>query len=253
MGSKGKYGTDKRMQEYSFQLGSLKPVWAYPIHRNKGMVSIRDPTFRQMSFSWGLHFSHLGRSKVLAPNPTRNEFQVDGARFFDVDACSELLVIARRLSGMGGKHVLTKMSLIAPDEREDIQLPVSTKAVKDLHVSPHGRLALFASLGKKLSVLSMDSNNTILTYDLPAAAWSCSWDSSGSQYIYAGLQNGMLLEFDMRQTDRPVESMTGLTDNPIHTLQSLSPHGTIHSGIRTLLTASSVGLCQWNFGGAEER
>ena len=47
-----------------------------------------------------------------------------------------------------------QMSLISPHEIEDILLPSGTKAVKDLRVSPAKcRLALLASLGKKLSVL----------------------------------------------------------------------------------------------------
>ncbi|GMP50302.1 hypothetical protein CsSME_00016974 [Camellia sinensis var. sinensis] len=182
----------------------------------------------------------------------QQELQVDGAKFFDVDASSQIFIIARRLSGMGGMHVLTKMSLIAPYERENIDLPVSTKAVRDLRVAPHGRLALLASLGKKLSVISTESNNVVLSYDLPAAAWSCSWDLNSSHYIYSGLQNGMLLVFDMRQTLKPMESLTGLTCNPIHTVHSLSPDSTLPSGARSLLTASSIGLCQWNFGGIEE-
>ncbi|KAL6987345.1 RING-type E3 ubiquitin transferase [Sarracenia purpurea var. burkii] len=183
----------------------------------------------------------------------QKELQVDGAKFFDVDASNQIFVIARRLPGMGGTHVLSKMSLIAPHERENIQLPFSTKAVRDLRVAPHGRLTLLASLGKKLSVISTESNNIVLSYDLPAAAWSCSWDISSSHYIYTGLQNGMLLVFDMRQTLRPVESMVGLACNPIHSVHSLLPDLTFPSGVRGLLTASSVGLCQWNFGGNEKR
>lgn len=35
--------------------------------------------------------------------------QVDGARYFDIDASGEILVIARRLPGMGGTHMLTKV------------------------------------------------------------------------------------------------------------------------------------------------
>ncbi|XP_057478678.1 uncharacterized protein LOC130766025 [Actinidia eriantha] len=154
---------------------------------------------------------------------------------------------------MGGMHVLTKVSLIAPHERENIQLPVNTKAAKDIRIAPNGRLVLLASLGKKLSVMSMESNNTVLSYDLPAAAWSCSWDLSSSHYVYTGLQNGKLLVFDMRQTLRPLGSFDGLTCNPIHTVHSLLPDLTLPSGVRSLLTASSVGLCHWNFGGNEER
>jgi hypothetical protein len=46
-----------------------------------------------------------------------------------------------------------QISLVAPNEREDIQLPENTKAVRALCVKPDTRLALLASLGKKLSVV----------------------------------------------------------------------------------------------------
>ncbi|KAL2487336.1 Transducin/WD40 repeat-like superfamily protein [Abeliophyllum distichum] len=183
----------------------------------------------------------------------QEDLQVDGARLFDIDSSSQILLIARRLSGMGTRNVLTKMSLIPSHEKEDIHLPVTLKAVKDLRVSPYTKLVLLASLGKKLSVVSTESNNTVLNYDLPAAAWSCSWDLSNSYYTYAGLQNGMLVQFDMRQTMRPVESMTGLTGNPIHTVHSLSADSSVGSGIKRVLTASSAGLCYWDFGRSEER
>ncbi|KAJ6993320.1 E3 ubiquitin-protein ligase RFWD3 [Populus alba x Populus x berolinensis] len=184
----------------------------------------------------------------------QRELRVDGARLFDVDASGKILLLVRRVPMMGGSHVLTKMSLIPPHESEDIFLPPGTKIIKDLHISPtNGSLALFASLGKKLSVLSMESNNVILSYDLPAAAWSCSWDLNCSHYVYAGLQNGSLLVFDMRITGSPVESRLGHTTDPIHTVQSLQHISTLPSGVKTVVSASSVGMCQWNFGCEEER
>lgn len=46
------------------------------------------------------------------------------------------------------------MSLIPPHEMEDIFLPPTTNIIKDLRISPsNGSLALFASMGKKLSLL----------------------------------------------------------------------------------------------------
>lgn len=182
----------------------------------------------------------------------QKEFPLEGGRFFDIDTSSNCLIIARRLSGMSGRHVLTRMSLIPPYESEDMPLPSCVKAVRDLCVSPYNRLALVASLGKKLSVLSTESNTMIHKYDLPAAAWSCSWDPSSSYYLYAGLQNGMVLMFDTRQTARPVESMFGLSSNLVHSICPLSNNLTPHTGTSTVLTASSVGLCQWNFGGVQE-
>ncbi|XP_041998342.1 E3 ubiquitin-protein ligase RFWD3-like [Salvia splendens] len=180
------------------------------------------------------------------------DIQIQGARLFGVDSSNKILLFARRLSGMGGGNVLTKVSLISDQEREDIHLAETTKAVKDLKVSPHGGLVLLASLGKKLSVLSTQSNNTVITYDLPASAWSCSWDICNSHYLYAGLQNGTVLQFDMRQTAKHVGSLTGLSDKLVHTMHSLQSDSSCGSGGRSILTASALGLCQLNFGGSEE-
>ncbi|KAI3442921.1 RING-type domain-containing protein [Psidium guajava] len=182
----------------------------------------------------------------------QTELRVDGARLFDICASSQMLIIARRLSGIGIKDALTKVSLMYPHETEDIILPSTIKAVRDLHISPFDRsLAVFASLGKTLSVLSLESNSIILAYDLPAAAWSCSWDLNNAHHVYAGLQNGMLLVFDMRQTLKPMESLEGLSRNPIHSIYSLL-HKETH-GARTILSASSIGLCQWKVDSGEGR
>ncbi|CAA6655552.1 unnamed protein product [Spirodela intermedia] len=78
-------------------------------------------------------------------------------------------------------------------------------------------------------------------------AWSCSWDSNASYHIYAGLQNGMLLMFDIRQTSSPLESRPGLSSHPIHTIHSLPPQPELH-GAGALLTASAVGPCLWDTG-----
>ncbi|KAK1406453.1 hypothetical protein QVD17_41752 [Tagetes erecta] len=181
----------------------------------------------------------------------QREFHVDGGRYFDMDASGQLMIVARRLNGMGGTSLLTKINLVAPNDREDIHLPVNTKAVRALCVRPCTRLVLLASLGKKLSIVSTETNNTVLTYDLPAPAWSCSWDIDSSNYAYTGLQNGMVLAFDIRQTKTPLESRSGLSCNPVHTLISVLSDSS--SGRRTLLTASQVGICEWNIGSDEER
>uniref|UniRef100_A0A0R0KUV1 RING-type E3 ubiquitin transferase n=1 Tax=Glycine max TaxID=3847 RepID=A0A0R0KUV1_SOYBN len=148
-----------------------------------------------------------------------------------------------------------QMSLMSPFEMQDILLPSGTNGVKDLHISAShssSSLALFSSLGKKLSVLSLDSGNLVVNYDLQVPAWSCSWDLNNSHYIYAGLQNGSVLVFDMRQTAGPMKSLVGLTSNPVHTVHALAQTSSLSSGVKTILSASAVGLCQWNID-SEER
>lgn len=141
------------------------------------------------------------------------------------------------------------------NENENILLPSSTIAVKDIRISlPPRRLALLASMGRTISIFSTESNNIVLTYNLPAPAWSCSWDLNNPHHVFAGLQNGMLTMFDLRQTMRPLECINGLSSHPVHTLHSL-----VHNGVQssasssTVLTASSVGPCLWNIGSARER
>ncbi|RZC21341.1 E3 ubiquitin-protein ligase RFWD3 isoform E [Glycine soja] len=127
-----------------------------------------------------------------------------------------------------------QMSLMSPFEMQDILLPSGTNGVKDLHISAShssSSLALFASLGKKLSVLSLDSGNLVVNYDL---------------------QNGSVLVFDMRQTAGPMKSLVGLTSNPVHTVHALAQTSSLSSGVKTILSASAVGLCQWNLD-SEER
>ncbi|CAG7891150.1 unnamed protein product [Brassica rapa] len=183
----------------------------------------------------------------------QGERLVNGGRIFDIDGGRQILLLARRLSGVGGTFVLSQMSLHS-GEIDDIMLPPTTRAIKDLHISPHNNgLAVFGSLGKKLSVISLESHNTVLSYDLPAAPWSCSWDRSSSHHIYAGLQNGMVLVFDMRQTMGPLASLAGLTSNPVHTIHHLSANSTPTTDVCSLLSASSIGLCQWNINGSEGR
>ncbi|KAH1078499.1 hypothetical protein GYH30_053487 [Glycine max] len=71
-----------------------------------------------------------------------------------MDISNQILLIAQKREAVGGMPLLTKMSLMSPFEMQGMLLPSGTSGVKDLYISPsHSSLALFASLGKKLSVL----------------------------------------------------------------------------------------------------
>ncbi|KAL9278339.1 putative E3 ubiquitin-protein ligase RFWD3 [Arabidopsis thaliana] len=47
---------------------------------------------------------------------------------------------------------------------------------------------------------------------------SCSWDLNNYHNVYAGLQNGMVLVFDMRQNRGPLVSLADVTSNSVHIL-----------------------------------
>ena len=45
------------------------------------------------------------------------------------------------------------------------------------------------------------------SYNLPGPAWSCAWDSDDSCLLYAGLHNGTVMSFDMRNTAEHLHSL----------------------------------------------
>ncbi|KAM0905579.1 hypothetical protein ACQ4PT_017290 [Festuca glaucescens] len=177
----------------------------------------------------------------------QNEYFLDGARVMGIDASSQIILASGRAAGVSIEHVLTKINMFSGHQTK-VHLPPNTKALKDICIIPGG-LAVFASLGKKLSLLSMTTNNIVHQYDLPAPGWSCSGLQNGPNHIYAGLQNGMLLVFDTRQTKAALHSLTGLSTHPVHTIHSVVDC----SGSTKVISASSIGPCIWDVDGSENR
>nr|CAB3500238.1 unnamed protein product [Digitaria exilis] len=181
----------------------------------------------------------------------KNEFLVDGARVMGIDASNQIILASGR-GPIGAEHILTKISMLARQRMQKIYIPPDIKAIRDICILPGGQ-AVFASLGRKLSLFSMATNNVVLQYDLPAPGWSCSGDPTSSTHLYAGLQvdfsNGMLLVFDVRQTSAPLHSMTGLSTHPVHTIHSAVDD----SGSRKVFSASSIGPCIWDVDGSTDR
>lgn len=189
------------------------------------------------------HSSSYSCSFVL-----QNDLFFDGARVMGIDGANQIILASRKAPGVVGEHVLTKINMHSNQETCKIQLPPDTKAVKDICILPGGS-ALYASLGRRLSLFSMTSDSVVLQCNLPAPAWSCSAHDSGSHHIYAGLQNGMLLVFDTRQPSRPLHCMAGPSTHLVHTLHSV----TDNSGSRKVISASAIGPCMWEADGNQSR
>ncbi|KAL6847591.1 hypothetical protein ACP4OV_022617 [Aristida adscensionis] len=206
------------------------------IGAEQGIVDTRSSKRQKMA-------EHLDGAAHLEPSPLvtagftlQNELFLDGARVISIDASNQIILASGRAADLGGEHVLTKISMLSTHEtRKRIRLPPNTKAVRDMCIVPGGS-AIFTSLGKRLSLFS-------------APGWSCSVDASSSHHMYAGLQNGMLLVFDIRQTARPLHSMAGLSAHPVHTLHSVIDS----NGSRKVFSASAIGPCMWDADGNQSR
>lgn len=164
-----------------------------------------------------------------------------GARVISIDTSNKIILVSGRANAIGAEYVVTKISMLSNREVRKIHLPPETKAVRDMCILPGGS-AIFTSLGRRLSLFSMATDSIVLNWDLPAPGWSCAVGASGSHHIYAGLQNGMVVVFDIRQTVRPLRCMVGLSANPVHTLHCVIDN----NGSRKVLSASAIGPCMWD-------
>lgn len=178
----------------------------------------------------------------------QNELLLDGARVMGIDASNQIILASRKAPGLGQEHVFTKINMLSTHQGREIQLPPGTKVVKDICIL-HDGSALFASLGRRLSLFSMMTESVVLQCDLPAPGWSCSADDSGSHHVCAGLQDGRILVFDIRQTSRPLHSMAGLSTHLVHTLHCV----TDNNGSRKVLSASAIGPCMWDPDGSQSK
>ncbi|XP_028065979.1 uncharacterized protein LOC114268948 [Camellia sinensis] len=133
-----------------------------------------------------MSFFNLSCVPILISLQLQHEMAVESAWIFDMDCYYQTLILARRIFVIGGTHMLKKINLTNPNQNEDIKLPSNTKAVKDLYVSPCGKLVLLASMGKKLSITSMGCNKVVISYNLPIRdlIWTCLviWRADGSSF-----------------------------------------------------------------------
>ncbi len=65
-------------------------------------------------------------------------------------------------------------------------------------------LLLSASMDRTVRLTSLQSNSSVQSYTCTAPVWSLSWSAQNRHQFYAGLQNGSVLLFDTRYTDRCV-------------------------------------------------
>ncbi|XP_019713221.1 E3 ubiquitin-protein ligase RFWD3 isoform X2 [Hippocampus comes] len=71
-------------------------------------------------------------------------------------------------------------------------------------------LLLSASLDNTLKLTSLAANTVVQTYNAGKPVWSCCWCVDKPNYVYAGLSNGSVLLYDIRDTSAHVQEFQPL-------------------------------------------
>lgn len=87
-------------------------------------------------------------------------------------------------------------------------IPMHAKQIRGLAFSsqPKG-LLLSASLDNTIKLTSLETNTVVQTYSVGRPVWSCCWCLDENNYIYAGLANGSIMVYDLRNTSSAVQEL----------------------------------------------
>ncbi|NXA17669.1 RFWD3 ligase, partial [Ibidorhyncha struthersii] len=126
-------------------------------------------------------------------------------------------------------------------------IPIHSKQIRGLAFGGRADgLLLSAALDNTLKLTSLATNTVVQTYNAGRPVWSCCWCLDDTNYIYAGLVNGSIMIYDLRDTNSHVQElvpqksrcpMVSLSYLPRMTSASL-PYGGILAG-------TLEGACFW--------
>nr|XP_058135706.1 E3 ubiquitin-protein ligase RFWD3 isoform X2 [Dasypus novemcinctus] len=153
-----------------------------------------------LPFSQGQHKYHFQKSFTVS--------QTGNCRTMAYcDALSCLVVSqpspqASFLPGFGVKMLSTA------NMKSSQYIPMHSKQIRGLAFSCRSKgLLLSASLDNTIKLTSLETNTVVQTYNAGRPVWSCCWCLDENNYIYAGLVNGSILVYDLRNTSSHMQEL----------------------------------------------
>uniref|UniRef100_A0A8C3YBI2 RING-type E3 ubiquitin transferase n=1 Tax=Catagonus wagneri TaxID=51154 RepID=A0A8C3YBI2_9CETA len=87
-------------------------------------------------------------------------------------------------------------------------IPMHGKQIRGLAFGSRSKgLLLSASLDSTIKLTSLETNTVVQTYNAGRPVWSCCWCLDENNYIYAGLVNGSILVYDLRNTSYHIQEL----------------------------------------------
>ncbi|XP_036044341.1 E3 ubiquitin-protein ligase RFWD3 isoform X2 [Onychomys torridus] len=87
-------------------------------------------------------------------------------------------------------------------------IPMHGKQIRGLAFSSRSKgLLLSASFDNTVKLTSLETNTVVQTYNTGRPVWSCCWCLDENNYIYAGLANGSILIYDLRNTNAYIQEL----------------------------------------------
>ncbi|KAI9315707.1 WD40-repeat-containing domain protein [Dichotomocladium elegans] len=140
------------------------------------------------------------------------------------------------------KFGIQKVSLI--DSSSIDFFTVHEKHIRDVKCSPYQpSLVLTTSMDRALKITCAKNKHIIQQYTLERPGWACSFDDSHSNYLYCGLNNNVVMVYDIRKTNATLHRLPGnSTCFPIHSIDV----ATNKSGAKFIFCSNTMESYFWD-------
>ncbi|XP_062858710.1 E3 ubiquitin-protein ligase RFWD3 [Trichomycterus rosablanca] len=126
-------------------------------------------------------------------------------------------------------------------------IPIHIKQIRGLAFSRHqDSLLLSAAFDNTIKLTSLMTNTVVQAYNTGKPVWSCCWSHDNNNYIYAGLSNGSVLVYDVRDTSTHVQELAPLRSScPVVSLSYLPRAASSLFPSGGLIAGTLEGGCFW--------
>lgn len=126
-------------------------------------------------------------------------------------------------------------------------IPIHSKQIRGLAFGTRtDGLLLSAALDNTLKLTSLATNTVVQTYNAGRPVWSCCWCLDDTNYVYAGLINGSIMIYDLRDTNSHVQELVPQKSRcPMVSLSYLPRMASASLPYGGILAGTLEGACFW--------
>ncbi|KAM6194908.1 E3 ubiquitin-protein ligase RFWD3 isoform 2-T2 [Sarcoramphus papa] len=126
-------------------------------------------------------------------------------------------------------------------------IPIHSRQIRGLAFGSRADgLLLSAALDNTLKLTSLATNTVVQTYNAGRPVWSCCWCLDDTNYIYAGLVNGSIMIYDLRDTNSHVQELVPQKSRcPMVSLSYLPRMASASLPYGGILAGTLEGACFW--------
>ncbi|XP_075045496.1 E3 ubiquitin-protein ligase RFWD3 [Mixophyes fleayi] len=209
-------------------------------------------------------FSRVGGSGSLSSSQGQHKYNFEKAILISQGGNCRVMSYCERLSCLVVSQPSSHTTLVpgcgvkklsAANLKSSQYVPIHSKQIRGLAFNDRSDgLLLSAALDNTVKLTSLLTNTVVQTYNAGRPVWSCCWCSDDTNYVYAGLINGSVLVYDLRDTSQYVKELVPLGSRcPVVSLSYVPRAASEVFPCGGVLAGTLEGACFWEMKDAQYR